>query len=131
MIESFVERIRSVMKKRQGNYAPPRLNFEIEARLVTTFLQGRGLLRPGKKITAEDIPSLRLLAKQARLAAGFHDDSWLDIVGYAETVSQLDEEQLNDGAFRTNPREAEESLGIGVAGGAEGSSLREEERDHR
>jgi hypothetical protein len=50
---------------------------------------------PNITLTPEDVCMFNILQKAARLAAGTHDDSLIDIAGYVENIAQLLPEQRN------------------------------------
>lgn len=92
------ERIKETVAKRSGSYAHPSINHQVTADMWNAYLTGRASSLPeGSELalTAEDICAMNVLQKISRLAAGFHEDSWVDIAGYAENVAMLKPEQLN------------------------------------
>lgn len=77
---------------RQENYGSPEKNFKEIARYWSIFLD--------RDISATDVALMMVLMKLARLQnKPDHDDSWIDIAGYAANGAELsnrDEKLLNE-----------------------------------
>ena len=97
---SFVDSIAETMAQRQSDYAHPADNHEITAELLNAYWRGRQRGNGPGRITEEDVCVFNVLQKISRLAHQTHEDSWRDVVGYAENVSQLTPEQRNYDATR-------------------------------
>lgn len=94
-MESIAERVLKTVAERGGRYGHPADNHQLTADLWTAWLRGRGVLTAEQLVSPEDVCMLNCMQKQARLANGHHEDSWLDIAGYAENVAMLRPGQLN------------------------------------
>lgn len=69
---------RLVNGDRNNTYGPPSQDFTRTAQLWTTYLDGRSTLE------AHDVAVMMILLKVSRLACTpDHEDSWIDIAGYA------------------------------------------------
>lgn len=69
---------------READYGHPAENFQRIADLWTTLF--------GRAFTREDVALAMTAVKMARLATSpTHEDSWIDICGYAECVSRFSE----------------------------------------
>lgn len=81
----------AVYGPRQDSYGHPRDNFAATAALWNAYLfQG---VRSGP-VTEEDVALMMVLLKVARLENGYHQDSVVDIAGYAATYERLQEPDL-------------------------------------
>lgn len=67
----------AVMGPREAQYGNPRDNFE----MIAEFWQL--ILGTDEQITAAQVAQCMIALKLARLVATNHDDSWVDIAGYA------------------------------------------------
>ncbi len=76
---------------RSVNYGHPKLHFNATAQLVTALLRRMGKLTDGAKITARDWARIMILDKVARDCGENRRDNLVDIAGYAEAASRLDE----------------------------------------
>src|ERR1700678_2585493 len=66
------------------NYGAPEDNFKRIAELWTTWQQIKGSYFPKNSYTPVDVAVMNILLKVARLAnTPSHNDSWIDIAGYA------------------------------------------------
>ena len=89
---------------RQENYGSPEKNFKEIARYWSIFLD--------RDISATDVALMMVLMKLARLQnKPDHDDSWIDIAGYAANGAELatcrndrDEKLLNEWFDKTHIR---------------------------
>ena len=80
--ELLTKAIEIVKGARQEHYGTPEDNFRTISDLWTVYL--------GKAIYPQDVAILMVLMKVARLKAdNKHDDSWLDIAGYAACGSEI------------------------------------------
>lgn len=80
---------------RQADYGAKLQNFSQIAMLWQGTLATK--LAPGQKITAEDVALCMIQVKIARLAKNpDHEDSILDVAGYAGCYESLQLERLND-----------------------------------
>lgn len=69
---------------RQENYGSPESNFANIARYWSTYLN--------KKVEAYDVAAMMVLMKVARLQnKPDHEDSWVDICGYAANGGEITE----------------------------------------
>ena len=91
---SFLNQLQATLSQRQNDYASPSDNHQLTADLVSNWLSVR--LGFPIRLTAEDMCAINVLQKMSRLTHKTKDDSWLDVMGYAENVSQLDPVQRND-----------------------------------
>lgn len=81
---------------RQEHYGSPEDNFKRIAEYWQTYLNQTQLEGQGVKLFSHDVAIMMVLMKVARLAADFlHDDSWLDIAGYAACGSQCAEQEAD------------------------------------
>lgn len=101
-MDSFVDKIKEVMSERQGDYASPSDNHGLTAAMFELWMRSAHKHRifnladgDPMKFTAEDVCVFNVIQKLSRMAYGTHDDSWLDIVGYAENVARLKDGQRN------------------------------------
>lgn len=70
--------------ERQTNYGNPEDNFKRIADYWTLYLK--------RHITSTDVAKMMILMKLARLDTNpKHDDSWLDIAGYAACGSEIND----------------------------------------
>ena len=77
---------------RDKEYGAPENNFKTIANLWFSYLQGRGLLKEGMYISAEDVAYMMILFKVGRSATGSSkEDTWIDIAGYAACGGELNE----------------------------------------
>ncbi len=65
--------------------------------MLTAWVRRRYAGTDGRDITItpEDVAAINGAQKLARLAMGHHEDSWVDVIGYAECVAQLRDAQRN------------------------------------
>lgn len=81
---------------RQEHYGSPEDNFKRIAEYWQTYLNQTQLEGHSVKLFSHDVAIMMVLMKVARLAADFlHDDSWLDIAGYAACGSQCAEQEAD------------------------------------
>lgn len=74
---------------RQQHYGTPEDNFSRIAEYWQTYLRQTQLIDGQIIICPHDVAVMMILMKVARLAADhLHDDSWLDIAGYASCGSE-------------------------------------------
>tara|TARA_R110000822_G_scaffold44890_4_gene120314 strand:+ start:2277 stop:2540 length:264 start_codon:yes stop_codon:yes gene_type:complete len=69
-------------KDREVSYGTPADNFTLIADLWSQYLR--------KRVSARDVGMMMVLLKVARLANGKHDDSLVDIAGYAAITSEIE-----------------------------------------
>ena len=82
---------------RQEHYGSPEDNFARIAEYWQMYL--RQTQHPGIVLAPHDVATMMILMKVARLAADYlHDDSWLDIAGYAACGSECAEKYADDRA---------------------------------
>ena len=95
--KSFINNVKETIKRRQAIYASPSENHELTRLLYDTWLTYRQKHAPQHSTnqTPEDICVFNILQKLSRLGNGTHDDSWLDVIGWAENVAMLNENQRN------------------------------------
>ena len=93
MTRSYVSKVAKTLQERGTDYAPPSINHQLTADLLSKWLTHR--LGLDVRLTAEDVCAMNVLQKLSRLAHVSKDDSWLDVVGYAENVAMLDPNQRN------------------------------------
>jgi hypothetical protein len=92
MIDRIYTLAQEQVADRQGTYGPPAKNFERCARLWSAWLIGRGLITPGTELTPRDVAMLNILQKCSRLAeTPDHEDSIVDIIGYANCYGEVGE----------------------------------------
>lgn len=78
-----------VMGARQENYGSPESNFQRIADLWNVYL--------GAELHPADIAIMMILMKIARLQNNIrHEDSWVDIAGYAANGAELTDEGDDD-----------------------------------
>lgn len=71
-----------VCKGRQGEYGGPERNFSEIARLWAGYL--------GRPVEPHDVAAMMILMKVARIKANpAHEDSWIDIAGYAACGNEV------------------------------------------
>jgi len=81
-------RAAAVVEERRAAYGPPTRNFERIVALWNVALADK--LKPGVKLTPADHAQLMRLVKEARLIeTPDHDDSLVDICGYADCQSMV------------------------------------------
>ena len=80
-----------VTLERQDQYGSPEANFEVIARLWTTYLNACiGLPKVDVDLSGEHVAAMMILLKAARTATGSgKDDNWLDIAGYAACGGEI------------------------------------------
>ena len=82
---------------RQQHYGTPEDNFSRIAEYWQTYLRQTQLVDGHIIICPHDVAIMMILMKTARLAADYlHDDSWLDIAGYAACGSECAEKYADD-----------------------------------
>lgn len=82
---------------RQEHYGTPEDNFKRIAEYWQTYLRQTQLDGEEIYIKPHDVAIMMILMKTARLASDcFHDDSWLDIAGYAACGSECAEKYADD-----------------------------------
>lgn len=73
---------------RNKAYGHPSGNFANIATAWNNYLFAKG--RDSNKITAVDVASMNILQKMARISTNQrHEDSWLDVAGYAATAERI------------------------------------------
>lgn len=92
-MNSYVAKVLSTIKERRSDYAHPSANHQLTADLLSAWLTHK----TGQEVSlsAEDVCVINVLQKLSRLAHVSKDDSWLDVVGYAENVAMLNPDQRN------------------------------------
>jgi hypothetical protein len=86
---------------RQEHYGTPEDNFKRIAEYWQTYLRQTQLEDGPITIHSWDVATMMILMKVARLAADYlHDDSWLDIAGYAACGSECAENDATTWADR-------------------------------
>lgn len=86
---------------RQEHYGSPEDNFARIAEYWQTYLRQTQIKGFPIAIHSWDVATMMVLMKVARLAADYlHDDSWLDIAGYAACGSECAEKYADDRADR-------------------------------
>lgn len=86
--EILTEAEKCVCGKREEDYGAPEDNFRTIAGFWSTYLMARGT----KVLCAQDVAAMMALMKIARTVSGRqHDDSWIDIAGYAACGGELSE----------------------------------------
>ena len=101
---------------RQENYGSPESNFRNIAELWTTYFNVSKNTEDWYDITPMDVANMMILMKMARLInKSDHEDSWIDICGYAANGCELstavkDSKDWNKFALNCNlgPVEVEE-----------------------
>ena len=78
-----------VMVERQDQYGTPEANFDVIARLWTTYLSACiGIV--DVDLSGENVAAMMILLKVARIASGSgKDDNWIDIAGYAACGGEI------------------------------------------
>ena len=91
--DSLLQRAESTITgQRQTDYGDKRQNFTQIAMMLQGLLAPK--LLPTSRITPEDVALIMIMVKAARLAKSpDHNDSWLDIAGYAGCADILQEER--------------------------------------
>lgn len=80
--------------EREEHYGSPENNFGTIAELWTAYL--KRTISPTIYITNVDVANLMILLKVARLASDYsHEDSWVDIAGYAACGSEIISDYLD------------------------------------
>lgn len=75
---------------RQENYGSPESNFRNIAELWTTYFNTAKNTEDWYDITPTDVANMMILMKMARLMnKADHEDSWVDICGYAANGCEL------------------------------------------
>ena len=86
---------------RQEHYGSPEDNFKRIAEYWQTYLRQTQIEGLPIAIHSWDVATMMVLMKVARLAADYlHDDSWLDIAGYAACGSECAERDADAWADR-------------------------------
>lgn len=86
---------------RQEHYGSPEDNFKRIAEYWQTYLRQTQIEGIPVTIHTWDVATMMVLMKVARLAADYlHDDSWLDIAGYAACGSECAERDADAWADR-------------------------------
>lgn len=79
---------RLVYGARNQSYGHPSANFQNIANAWNNYLSAKG--RESSKITSVDVASMNILQKMARISTNQrHEDSWLDVAGYAATAERI------------------------------------------
>lgn len=80
--ECLEESIKCVCTDREGTYGKPENNFKLIADLWSVY--------KGETFTAEDVATMMILLKIARISAGkYKSDNYIDIAGYAACACEL------------------------------------------
>lgn len=86
---------------RQEHYGTPEDNFKRIAEYWQTYLRQTQIDGGSIMINPHDVAIMMILMKTARLAADYlHDDSWLDIAGYAACGSECADKEADAWADR-------------------------------
>lgn len=83
---------RVVNGERRDHYGHPLDNHSCTAEMWTAYLKRVGVLQPGKRVTAQDVPFLNILQKCSRAANLCTRDTLVDIAGYPRNVEMMWEE---------------------------------------
>lgn len=111
--EDFIRQLDETVVRRHGVYAPPERNFGRIAKLWSVYLDDRyGAGAPSKgapiDLAETDVAIMCGMIKIARLMEDpHHEDSWLDLAGYACCGSEVSE---TGGAFEQIKKGLEEAL---------------------
>jgi hypothetical protein len=82
--EALDEVAKCILADRNKAYGDPEDNFRNTATVWNVYLQGAGLLAPGKAIEARDVGILMMGLKYARLVSSPDKiDNYIDSAGYA------------------------------------------------
>lgn len=74
----------AILKDRNATHGEPEKSFDVIADLWTVWLTSRGVLADGACLTPSDVCALQALLKLGRISLNpFHEDSWVDVAGYA------------------------------------------------
>ena len=86
--EELLQKATEITKgAREQHYGKPENNFNNIARLWKAYFENIGY---DIDVTPSDVAILMILMKTARLCSdSHHDDSWLDIAGYASCGSEI------------------------------------------
>lgn len=87
--EEVLHRARQAVADRGLNYGKPEDNFGRIAARWTVHLRNTGLLRPEAVLDAQNVALMMIDLKAARLENQNHEDSWIDIAGYAACGSEV------------------------------------------
>ena len=77
-----LEAAQEITLDREASYGTPEENFTLIADLWSQYLR--------KRVAARDVGMMMVLLKVARLTHGKHDDSLVDIAGYAAITSEVE-----------------------------------------
>lgn len=108
--EDFIPKLDETVVKRRGVYAPPERNFGRIAKLWSVYLDdkfGSGYPSNGAPIelAETDVAIMCGMIKIARLMEDpKHEDSWLDLAGYACCGSEVSERASNEVRFESRFR---------------------------
>lgn len=89
----FAAKVLDTVRNRGSTYGHPQDNHQLTADLYSSWASRRF----GQEIrfTPEDVCILNILQKMSRVAFATHDDSLLDVAGYAENIGMLRKDQRN------------------------------------
>ncbi|UZJ23685.1 DUF6378 domain-containing protein [Rhodococcus antarcticus] len=74
---------------REDEYGEASVSFERIAAYWSTYLKGEGVMLSDRHLAGLDIAAMMVLMKVSRLAGGYHEDTALDLAGYAGLMPQL------------------------------------------
>lgn len=90
----------AAIEARQSKYGPPNKNFKCIAALWTAYLQGKYGELATIKLDEADVAAMSGLIKVARLAeTPDHEDSWVDMAGYAACGRQVTAKKVPEYEF--------------------------------
>lgn len=81
-MNNILDRAQTVLADRESAYGDPRVNAEIWAQIASAAT--------GVQLRPEHYPVVMVAVKLARLRSGWHEDSWLDIAGYAGVAEMIE-----------------------------------------
>lgn len=94
--EEVLHRARQAVADRGLNYGKPEDNFARIAARWTVHLHNCGLLSADQKLDAQNVALMMIDLKIARLENQHHEDSWVDIAGYAACGSEVGDKNNDD-----------------------------------
>lgn len=92
---TYAQQILETVTQRGNDYGHPSVNHQLTADLWSEWFSRKTGI--SVSFLAEDVCVFNILQKLSRLGERSKDDTWLDVMGFAENVSMLRPEQRNTG----------------------------------
>ncbi len=92
MSENILKQAIDIVIDRQGSYDAPEDNFKRIADFWNTYLTNKP---KHDKIDSSDVAIMMILMKVARITFSYKEDSAIDIAGYAQCLSQVENSNID------------------------------------